>query len=402
MNLAANASAGGNHSRFETELQQLKDAGVNMLRIMASSEGAPTIQPARMYPALMSAPYEWNEDIFVGLDRCMAKIQDLGMTAILDLANTWEWSGGFGQYVSWFNGNQTIPYPNHWDPTLNAPYGAYQTNGTTAEAYIAYTTQFYNSTPAQELYRAHIATVANRTNTVNGMLYKEDPAILAWELANEPQFPPYEWVDSTASYIKSLGVKQLVTAGFDGYEGEALWKSVHSSPNIDFATGHWYPENYMLYNPVNTSAANLAFAKASLLEFLVNISDWTTSLNKPAILEEFGLARDLWESVALGAPTSSYIYNASSTTINRDSFYEMAVNEVLYYFESNKGIVGLAPWTYGGIFRPTDPVNAYNEKWAGDPPHEPPGWYDIYDKDNTTLAILRSQSQMASSIIASM
>ena len=93
MNLAADDKAGGNRSRFETEMKQMSDAGVNMIRIMASSEGAPTIQPNRMYPALLESPYHWNEDIFVGLDRCMAKAADLGMTVILTLQNTWNWSG---------------------------------------------------------------------------------------------------------------------------------------------------------------------------------------------------------------------------------------------------------------------------------------------------------------------
>lgn len=128
----------------------MADLGVNTVRIMASSEGAPTIQPYRMYPALMSSPYEWNEDLFVGLDRCLAKMESLGQKAIMSavlsfllffdterqftsrarpllstaLADTWPWSGGFGQYVSWtFADNGSIPYPPCWDPTLNSPYG---------------------------------------------------------------------------------------------------------------------------------------------------------------------------------------------------------------------------------------------------------------------------------------
>lgn len=68
-------------------MQQMSDLGVNTIRIMASSEGAPTIQPYRMYPALMTSPYEWNEDIFVGLDRCLAKMESLGQKAIMSKAH---------------------------------------------------------------------------------------------------------------------------------------------------------------------------------------------------------------------------------------------------------------------------------------------------------------------------
>lgn len=88
-NLAADDSAGGNHSRFEEEMQQMADLGVNTVRIMAASEGAPTIQPYRMYPALMESPYSWNEDIFVGLDRCLAKMSELGQKAIMSGSSSW-------------------------------------------------------------------------------------------------------------------------------------------------------------------------------------------------------------------------------------------------------------------------------------------------------------------------
>jgi mannan endo-1,4-beta-mannosidase len=63
--------------------------GVNHLRIMAASEGAPTWQPFRMHPALMSSPGTYNEDIFVGLDRCLAEISKRGMRATMTLNNEW-------------------------------------------------------------------------------------------------------------------------------------------------------------------------------------------------------------------------------------------------------------------------------------------------------------------------
>ncbi|CAG8554630.1 1510_t:CDS:1, partial [Paraglomus brasilianum] len=39
----------------------------------------------------------------------------------------------------------------------------------------------------QSLSQHHIGIVLTRRNTFNGKLYKEDPVIFVWELANEPQ-----------------------------------------------------------------------------------------------------------------------------------------------------------------------------------------------------------------------
>jgi mannan endo-1,4-beta-mannosidase len=111
MNLAADASAGGNYTRLVTELDQMAAKGINHLRIMASSEGAPTPQPFRMNPALMQAPGQYNEEIFKGLDICLAEMSERGMRATMTLNNEWQWSGGFAQYVSWAQNNSPIPYP---------------------------------------------------------------------------------------------------------------------------------------------------------------------------------------------------------------------------------------------------------------------------------------------------
>lgn len=111
MNLAADASAGGNYSRLVTELDQMAAKGINHLRIMAGSEGAPTLQPFRMNPPLMQAPGKYNEDVFQGLDVCLAEMSKRGMRATMTLNNEWQWSGGFAQYVSWAQNNTIIPYP---------------------------------------------------------------------------------------------------------------------------------------------------------------------------------------------------------------------------------------------------------------------------------------------------
>lgn len=178
INLAADDKAGGNHSRFLTELDQMAAHGINHLRIMASSEGATTHQPFRMYPALMKAPGVYNEDIFVGLDRCLDEMSKRGMRATMTLSNEWQWSGGFAQYVSWANDNSPIPYPSSWNlsappqrPTPGTGWGNYTTEGVNAAPYSEFTdfaNRFYTIEKCQQWYHAHIEKVINRVNTVNG------------------------------------------------------------------------------------------------------------------------------------------------------------------------------------------------------------------------------------------
>ena len=65
-------------------------------------------------------------------------------------------------------------------------------------------------------------------------------------------------------------------------------------------------------------------------------------------------------------------------------------------FEAENGAyVGTCPWAYGGIYRPeTQHENEFGEVWAGDPPHESPGWYDLYDTDEAMNILHRQQQEV--------
>jgi mannan endo-1,4-beta-mannosidase len=62
-------------------------------------------------------------------------------------------------------------------------------------------------------------------------------------------------------------------------------------------------------------------------------------------------------------------------------------------YRKSGAYIGTSPWAYGGIYRPeTQRVNEFGMVWAGDPNHESPGWYDIYDTDEA-LNIIHSQQK---------
>lgn len=348
MNLAAGRSAGGNYSRLVTELDQMAAKGINHLRIMASSEGAPTPQPFRMNPPLLQEPGKYNEDIFAGLDICLAEMSKRGMRATMTLGDEWQWSGGFAQYVSWATNNSVIPYPESWNltaaPQRETPgtgWGNYTKQGVDAAPYsefTAFANLIYNNSQAETWYKDHIKTVMSRRNTINGRYYTDDPTIMTWQLANEPQASDslgytgpfsisltpnpddllFPWVDRISKYIRSLAPKQLISVGFESKQGEYYFKKVHNFSTVDYATTHAWVQNWGVYDMYNSSEANLKQAQDFAVAFMRNSSKWAADIGKPVFLEEFGMARDNWEN-----KDKEYPYLSSASTSHKDAYFKV-------------------------------------------------------------------------------
>lgn len=83
--------------------------------------------------------------------------------------------------------------------------------------------QFYTNETIKTWYKNWVEHVVNRTNTITGVPYKEDPVIFAWQLANEPDGANVHiWADEMSAYLKNdLGVSQMVSVGAQGSLGHA-------------------------------------------------------------------------------------------------------------------------------------------------------------------------------------
>lgn len=348
----------GDRERLIAELDHLQELGVTNLRVMASSEG-PDTEPYRMVPALITAPGEYNAAVLDGLDFLLAEMGQRDIRAVMVLSNYWHWSGGMAQYVSWHT-STNIPYPGDWGQ------------------FMAYSAQFYTCDECQTWYRSHIEKLITHTNPYTGLLYRDDPAIFAWELANEPRRYPDAWIDDTAAYIKSLDPNHMVTTGS---EGSPPWENqdfiaTHDGPAIDYATIHIWPQNWGWYNPERPStypAAEQA-ARDYLQAHIANATD----LGKPLVLEEFGLARD-WEP-------SHDLYDRLAPTTFRDRFYAAMFNDVFTSAAADGPAMGDNIWVWSGQAQPGD-------TWVGDPPHELPGWYSVYAEDTSTLALIAAHAE---------
>jgi mannan endo-1,4-beta-mannosidase len=73
--------------------------------------------------------------------------------------------------------------------------------------------EFYTDPQVKEDYKHLVSMVLHRVNTVTGVRYMDDKAVLAWELGNELKAPT-AWVREMAPYIKQLDPKHLVAESY--------------------------------------------------------------------------------------------------------------------------------------------------------------------------------------------
>jgi hexosaminidase len=193
----------------------------------------------------------------------------------------------------------------------------------------------------------------------------------------EPRRYPQAWIDETAAFIKALDPNHLVTSGV---EGELPWReqdfrAAHDGPGIDYATVPIWPQNWGWYDPERPASYEVAEAEA--LADLREHAAAAHALGKPLVLEEFGLARDY-------EPLQDILDPASPTSY-RDRFLAAMLAEVSASAAAGGSLAGSNVWAWSGAVRPGDP-------WVGDPPHEEPGWYSIYDGDASTLSVLAAHA----------
>ncbi|MFY7964655.1 MAG: glycoside hydrolase 5 family protein [Chitinophagaceae bacterium] len=364
------------------ELDRMKSLGINNLRIMALTEG-PDTEPYRIVPS-NNDKGNLDERYLIGLDFLLTEMQKRNMYAVVCLSNFWPWSGGFAQYLKWAGDIDSISYPMDTTKVQNW------------DLYMNETALFYSKPKAIELYKKSIKKIINRINSISKKQYKNDATIMSWELCNEPRgmknVKDYlAWIHNSAKFIKTLDRNHLVTVGSEGldeykdYNGTPF-VATHSSEYIDYTCAHLWVQNWNWYDPQNHDST---FSKA-----LIKVSDYLSrhiemayKMNKPFVLEEFGIGRD----------KNSYSINA--TTKVRDAYYEFVFNEIYKYAKLKKAS-GVNFWAWAGEGRPRKDGCWWKvgDDFIGDPPHELQGWYSVYDKDSTTNNIISEYTKLMKKI----
>jgi mannan endo-1,4-beta-mannosidase len=196
----------------------------------------------------------YNEDAFKALDRVLDTARRHGIRVIFP-----------------FIASQTFP----------------NTRGVDEFAAMSGRSNFWSDKEVREDFKHLVSFILNRVNTVNGIVYKDDATILAWQYGNEfdsyagdrgydwNEYAPQiqDWCREIGAYIKQVDGKHLLIecGGFHK-------KDILADPNIDIISSHLYEYWAKVKN------------EPYLLAPMAHHERQITKGIKPLIVDELGLA----------------------------------------------------------------------------------------------------------------
>lgn len=369
---------GGNRERLIKELDFMKEIGINNLRILVGGDGPDGI-PTRIEPTLQKEPGIYNDEILDGLDWLLAEMSKRNMYAVLYMNNSWEWSGGYSQYLEWAgHGIAPIPAIDGWN------------------TFTEYVKQYATSEESHRLFTNHVEYIVTRTNRYTGVKYTDDPTIMSWQIGNEPRAfsnenkEPYtKWMAAVASQIKSLDKNHLVSTGNEGKAGSeddiTLYEKVHSNPNIDYMTIHIWPFNWGWVNK-ETLGTNLDKAIANTRAYIDEHLEVAARYKKPVVLEEYGFPRD------------GFAFQPGSPTSSRDRYYEATFSYIYDNMQSGGLFAGCNFWGWGGFAAVANDHTFWKkgDDYTGDPAQEEQGLNSVFSADESTITIIKKYSALLS------
>ncbi|TKW15895.1 hypothetical protein SEVIR_5G263500v4 [Setaria viridis] len=337
MSLGADPAQRG---KVTSALSQAAGAGLTVARTWAFSDGGSN--------ALQYSPGRYNENTFQGLDFVLSEARKHGIKMILSLVNSYDSFGGRKQYVQWAREQG-------------------QSIGSDDE--------FFTNPVVKGFYKNHIKTVLTRVNTITGVVYKDDPTIMAWELMNEPRCPSdlsgrtlQSWIAEMAAHVKSIDGAHLLETGLEGFYGAsspsrgavnpsgyqvgADFLANNRVPGVDFATVHAYPDQWL---PGLDAPSQLRFLGAWLD---AHIADAGRVLRKPLLVAEFGKSRrdpgygggDAQRDAVFGAVYAKVYESARAGGAAAGAlFWQLLAEGMDSYGDGYEVVLGRAPSSTAGV-----------------------------------------------------
>ena len=362
---------GGNRERLCQELDDMKAMGIDNLRILVGSDGEEGVL-TKVEPTLQKAPGVYNDTILAGLDYLLMEMGKRDMLAVLYLNNSWEWSGGYGFYLE-HAGEGVAPRPNE---------DGYP-------AFMNFMRKYATSEKAHKLFYDYVRFIISRTNRYTNVAYVDDPAIMSWQIGNEPrafgkeELQPFtNWLKEASALIRSLDKNHLISIGTEGAwgcEGDyETYEKISSDPNIDYCNIHIWPYNWSWAKP-DRLIEDLPAACDSTKQYIDRHIEICDRLNKPLVMEEFGYPRD------------GFKFDKKTSTKGRDGYYKYVFSLVADNAEKGGKFAGCNFWAWGGRANPQHEQWLPGDDYTGDPAQEAQGLNSVFSTDITTLEIVKQQ-----------
>lgn len=219
---------GGDRFRMQAEaaLDALVCLGIPVARTNAFNDGQDEGSAIRL------GPDAFQEHALRGLDQAVAAAKARGIRLVLTLTNNWPEYGGLDAYARWA-GKQ------HDD--------------------------FFGDAQMLGYWKSHADQLVDRVNTATGVRYRDEPAILAWEIGNELRCRSclgtdryVQTVQGLAQHLKARAPFQLVSDGGEGYDDSpglyrglsdrrvvsgdegASFSKLAALPELDLLSYHFY------------------------------------------------------------------------------------------------------------------------------------------------------------------
>ncbi|HET9240510.1 MAG TPA: cellulase family glycosylhydrolase [Oligoflexus sp.] len=268
--------SGVSEQEVDQTLRHVAERGLKVIRIWGFNNGGWNGAVATQW-----SPGNFNYDGVRRMDFALAKAAEYGLKVIFVLVNYEPEYGGMQWWVDQILGS-----------------------GRDREL-------FYSDGQVKEAYKQYAKFWIHHQNSFNGRTYRDDPTIMAWELANEPHTRDnyerdrglkvgslaHDWLWEMSEFLNREAPKQLLASGEEGYRSEGWSDRYHWINNglkgsdyvsnlyipwLDFATLHAYPDQWDI--PYNDR-------RWILDQFIADRHRLAHDAGKPLIIEELGFRR---------------------------------------------------------------------------------------------------------------
>lgn len=231
---------------LEEVLEKAAALEVRTIRTWAFNDSAEAIGDS----TLQTAPLVYDEVALRALDHVMAAAYEHRISLVLTLGNYWNDYGGIRRYVDWAG----LSSPQEGDE------------------------RFFTDEKIRAHYRQHIQNLLQRLNTVDGKRWAEHPAVLYWELLNEPRVSDDKlqpWFAEMAAAVRAISPSVKLSSGQEDFSDQ--------SSGLDVESMHLFPESW--------GWSRTKTAKQGR-DFIVEHATRARAADRPLLFGELGLRNE--------------------------------------------------------------------------------------------------------------